>query len=66
MGNTRARPRGLRHSTRYLFSRDFRRKGFVPLSTYMRTYKVLPSSPQQPSYPNTCSLWILFEHLSSS
>ncbi|KAI9733333.1 MAG: hypothetical protein M1834_003417 [Cirrosporium novae-zelandiae] len=32
--------RGLRSGTRYAFSRDFRKKGFISLSTYLRQYKV--------------------------
>ncbi|KAI9841881.1 MAG: 60S ribosomal protein L21A [Sclerophora amabilis] len=31
---------GLRAGTRYAFSRDFKKKGFIPLSTYLRQYKV--------------------------
>lgn len=31
---------GLRARTRYMFSRDFRKKGYIKLSTYMRTFKV--------------------------
>ncbi|KAI8900708.1 ribosomal protein L21e-domain-containing protein [Globomyces pollinis-pini] len=31
---------GLRARTRHLFSRDFRQKGPIKLSTYMKTYKV--------------------------
>ena len=31
---------GLRSRTRDKFSRAFRGKGFIPLSTYLRTYKV--------------------------
>ncbi|KXS10064.1 hypothetical protein M427DRAFT_128179 [Gonapodya prolifera JEL478] len=31
---------GLRARTRYLFSRDFRTKGPIKLSTYLKTYKV--------------------------
>jgi large subunit ribosomal protein L21e len=31
---------GLRHRTRDLFQRGFRQKGFIPLSTYLRVYKV--------------------------
>ncbi|KAI9655826.1 MAG: hypothetical protein M1821_005261 [Bathelium mastoideum] len=31
---------GLRAGTRYAYSRGFKRKGYIPLSTYMRTYKV--------------------------
>ncbi|KEZ42816.1 hypothetical protein SAPIO_CDS5233 [Scedosporium apiospermum] len=36
MGNAR----GLRSGTRHAFSRDFRRKGQIPLTTYLRQYKV--------------------------
>ncbi|EXJ61488.1 uncharacterized protein Z519_02880 [Cladophialophora bantiana CBS 173.52] len=32
--------RGLRSGTRYAFSRNFREKGMIPLSTYMKTYRV--------------------------
>ncbi|KIX06478.1 uncharacterized protein Z518_04454 [Rhinocladiella mackenziei CBS 650.93] len=32
--------RGLRSGTRYAFSRGFRQKGLIPLSTYMKTYRV--------------------------
>ncbi|CAN1187468.1 60S ribosomal protein L21-1 [Linum perenne] len=31
---------GLRSRTRDLFSRGFRKKGYIPLTTYLRTYKV--------------------------
>ncbi|KAJ3049212.1 60S ribosomal protein L21A [Rhizophlyctis rosea] len=31
---------GLRARTRHLFSRSFREKGAIPLSTYLKTYKV--------------------------
>ncbi|KAI9830485.1 MAG: hypothetical protein M1826_004722 [Phylliscum demangeonii] len=31
---------GLRAGTRYAFSRPFRKKGLIPLSTYLRQYKV--------------------------
>ncbi|KAK2751386.1 60S ribosomal protein L21A [Onygenales sp. PD_40] len=31
---------GLRAGTRYAFSRDFKKKGVIPLSTYMRVYRV--------------------------
>ncbi|KAI4378494.1 hypothetical protein MLD38_015965 [Melastoma candidum] len=31
---------GLRSRTRDLFSRPFRKKGYIPLSTYLRTYKI--------------------------
>ncbi|KAG4417421.1 60S ribosomal protein L21A [Cadophora malorum] len=33
-------PAGLRAGTRYAFSRDFRKKGMIKLSTYLRQYKV--------------------------
>ncbi|CAG0912682.1 unnamed protein product [Notodromas monacha] len=33
-------PKGYRRGTRYMFSRDFRKKGYIPLSTYMQVYKV--------------------------
>ncbi|OVA03017.1 Ribosomal protein L21e [Macleaya cordata] len=31
---------GLRYRTRYLFSRPFRKKGYIALTIYLRTYKV--------------------------
>ncbi|PFH57499.1 hypothetical protein XA68_14996 [Ophiocordyceps unilateralis] len=31
---------GKRAGTRYAFSRDFRKKGMIPMSTYLRTYRV--------------------------
>jgi len=31
---------GLRSGTRYAFSRDFKKKGLIPLSTYLRIYRV--------------------------
>nr|AIU94833.1 60S ribosomal protein [Phragmatopoma lapidosa]AIU94838.1 60S ribosomal protein [Phragmatopoma lapidosa] len=31
--------KGYRRGTRYMFSRDFRKRGSIPLSTYMKTYK---------------------------
>ncbi|KAL6151312.1 60S ribosomal protein L21A [Exserohilum turcicum] len=31
---------GLRAGTRYAFSRDFKKKGMIPLSTYLKQYKV--------------------------
>jgi len=31
---------GLRAGTRYAFSRDFKKKGMIKLSTYLRQYKV--------------------------
>lgn len=30
---------GLRAGTRYAFSRDFKKRGAIPLSTYLKTYK---------------------------
>merc|ERR1711964_101281 len=33
-------PAGLRAGTRYAFSLDFRKKGMIKLSTYLRQYKV--------------------------
>ncbi|KAK3996932.1 ribosomal protein L21e-domain-containing protein [Cladorrhinum sp. PSN332] len=33
-------PAGLRAGTRYAFSRNFREKGMIKLSTYLRTYRV--------------------------
>lgn len=32
-------PAGLRAGTRYAFSRNFREKGMIKLSTYLRQYK---------------------------
>merc|ERR1712225_71449 len=41
MGNVKmGHPAGLRAGTRYAFSRDFRKKGMIKLSTYLRQYKV--------------------------
>ena len=31
---------GLRAGTRYAYSRDFKKTGYIPLSTYLRQYKV--------------------------
>ena len=31
---------GLRSRTRDLFARAFRKKGYIPLSTYLKTYKI--------------------------
>lgn len=31
---------GVRSRTRDLFSRPFRKKGYIPLTTYLRTYKI--------------------------
>ncbi|PRQ52640.1 putative ribosomal protein L21e [Rosa chinensis] len=31
---------GLRSRTRDLFSRAFRKKGYIPLSTYLKTYRI--------------------------
>ncbi|PHH72584.1 hypothetical protein CDD80_4421 [Ophiocordyceps camponoti-rufipedis] len=31
---------GKRAGTRYAFSRDFRKKGMIPMTTYLRTYRV--------------------------
>lgn len=31
--------KGYRRGTRYMFSRDFRKRGPIPLSTYMKVYK---------------------------
>eukprot|EP00054_Salpingoeca_dolichothecata_P031356 m.263243 g.263243 ORF g.263243 m.263243 type:complete len:161 (+) comp26853_c0_seq1:43-525(+) len=36
MGN----PHGIRRGTRYMFSRKFRTKGHLPLTTYLKNYKV--------------------------
>ncbi|CAH0388998.1 unnamed protein product [Bemisia tabaci] len=32
--------KGYRRGTRYTFARDFRKHGLIPLSTYMKTYKI--------------------------
>lgn len=32
--------KGLRRGTRYMFSRDFRKRGTIHLSTYLKVYKV--------------------------
>ncbi|CEP22495.1 60S ribosomal protein L21-A [Cyberlindnera jadinii] len=32
--------RGYRSGTRYAFQRDFKKRGTIPLSTYLKTYKV--------------------------
>ncbi|GMM49476.1 ribosomal 60S subunit protein L21B [Starmerella bacillaris] len=32
--------RGLRSGTRYAFSRDFKKHGVIPMSVYLKTYKV--------------------------
>ncbi|XP_074650318.1 large ribosomal subunit protein eL21-like [Tubulanus polymorphus] len=32
-------PKGYRRGTRHMFSRKFRTKGYIPLSTYMKVYK---------------------------
>lgn len=32
-------PKGYRRGTRYLFARDFRRRGVEPLSTFLKVYK---------------------------
>ncbi len=31
--------KGYRRGTRYMFSRDFRKRGVIPLSTYLKVYK---------------------------
>lgn len=31
---------GLRSRTRHMFQRGFRNHGYIPLSTYLRTYKI--------------------------
>merc|ERR1712226_1623757 len=31
---------GLRARTRHMFARGFRQKGFIPLTTYLRSYKI--------------------------
>ena len=40
MGNQRARSRGLRHGTRNMFSRPFRKKGALNSTTFLRTFRV--------------------------
>ena len=40
MGNQRARSRGLRHGTRNMFSRPFRKKGPNNATTYLRTFRI--------------------------
>ena len=42
---------GLRAGTRYAFSRDFKKKGMIALSTYLRQYKYVPP----PAYTRTDS-----------
>jgi large subunit ribosomal protein L21e len=37
-------PAGLRAGTRYAFSRGFREKGMIRLSTYLRQYKYVGST----------------------
>ena len=37
---TMTNTKGYRRGTRDLFSRPFRKKGVIPLSTYMKVYKV--------------------------
>ena len=32
-------PKGIRRGTRYMFSRQFRKKGVTHLSTYMKVYR---------------------------
>lgn len=49
---------GLRHRTRDLFQRGFRQKGFIPLTTYLRTYKLgdyvdIKMNPAQQKVNNT-------------
>tara|TARA_B110000977_G_scaffold129594_1_gene165260 strand:+ start:2760 stop:2993 length:234 start_codon:yes stop_codon:yes gene_type:complete len=39
MGNQRARSRGLRHGTRNMFSRPFRKKGTLNATTFLRTFR---------------------------
>ncbi|CCE72741.1 Piso0_000335 [Millerozyma farinosa CBS 7064] len=35
-----AKTHGYRSGTRYLFQRDFKKHGIIPLSTYLKTYRV--------------------------
>lgn len=44
MGNQRARSRGLRHGTRNMFSRPFRKKGTLNATTFLRTFRVSTAS----------------------
>lgn len=37
-------PAGLRAGTRYAFSRNFREKGMIRLSTYLKTYKYVDAT----------------------
>merc|ERR1712241_662694 len=39
MGSNMTNPKGTRRGTRYMFSRQFKRKGVTKLSTYMHVYK---------------------------
>jgi len=69
-------PAGLRAGTRYAFSRDFRKKGMIKLSTYLRQYKVgdivdiKANGAVQKGYvasfnrirPDTRSLGVVWEH----
>lgn len=51
MGNQRARSRGLRHGTRNMFSRAFRKKGPNNAETYLRTFRVSASAVSRPGGP---------------
>jgi len=52
MGNQRARSRGLRHGTRNMFSRPFRKKGMLNATTFLRTFRVraFPHHPRDVSF----------------
>jgi Ribosomal protein L21e len=66
---------GLRHRTRDLFQRGFRQKGFIPLTVYLRTYKlgdyvdIKMNAAQQKASPGCASIccgWRLGRNSSSS
>ena len=54
MGNQRARSRGLRHGTRNMFSRAFRKKGPNNAETYLRTFRV--RAPSRIDFPGPAAL----------
>jgi large subunit ribosomal protein L21e len=46
---------GLRAGTRYAFSRGFKKTGYIPLTTYLRTYKcVWPGYKSGGLYTDSC------------
>lgn len=49
MGNTK----GLRRGTRYMFSRDFRKRGTIGLKTYLTNYKVGDIVDIKASFPSS-------------